>query len=140
MPFKINLGHQGKTWKVESSSESFVGMKVGEKIDGKEISPELEGYAFEITGASDKAGFPAKKDIEGLALKGLLLKKGWGMHTSHPKGLRLKKTVRGNTLGTHIMQINMKLIKEGGKKLGEIFPDQNKPKEKTAEVPGQQKS
>ncbi len=134
MPFKINIGHKGKTWKVESSSEALIGMKLGENIDGKDLSADLGGYELEITGASDKAGFPAKKDVEGLALKGLLLKKGWGMHTSRPKGLRRKKTVRGNTLSGDIVQINFRVMKEGGKKLEEIFPDQNKPKEKAAEA------
>lgn len=139
MPFKINIGYMGKTWKVESSSESFIGMKLGDKVGGSEVHADLSGYEFEIAGASDKAGFPSKKNIEGQALRGVLLKRGWGMHASKPKGLRLKKTVRGNMISPDIVQINLKIIKEGGKKLEEIFPDQNKPKEnpveKTAEKP-----
>ncbi len=140
MPFKINIGHHGKTWKLESSSEALVGMKLGENIDGKDLLADLGGYGLEITGASDKAGLPSKKDVEGTALRGVLLKKGWGMHTSRPKGLRRKKTVRGNTLSGDVVQINFKVMKEGGKKLEEIFPDQNKPKEKPAEVPAQPKA
>ena len=38
-----------------------------------------------------------------------------------------------------IVQINLKTLKDGTKKLSEIFPDQNKPKEKTKkEVPKEQ--
>ena len=85
MPFKFNIGTHGKTWKVETSNEAFIGMKLGEKFDGKELSSDLEGYEFEITGASDKAGFPSKKDVDGQALKRVLLTKGWGMHTTRPK-------------------------------------------------------
>ena len=143
MVFKINIGDKGKSWKVESDSEDFVGKKIGEKLAGKEISNELEGYEFEITGTSDKSGFPGFKEVEGATLKGMLLGYGKGMHkrpkglskkpNKKPDGLRMKKTVRGNTLGIHIIQINMNTIKEGGKKLEEIFPDQNKPKEKPAE-------
>lgn len=109
-------------------------MKLGDKVEGKDLLADLEGYEFEIVGASDKAGFPAKRDIEGPALRKVLLKKGWGMWTSRPKGLRRKKTVRGNVLGGDIVQINMKAVKEGPKKLEEIFSDQNKPKEKAPAV------
>ena len=45
---------------------------------------------------------------------------------SKPKGLRLRKTVRGKTISEAISQINLKVLKEGKKKLLEIFPDQNK--------------
>ena len=31
MPFKLNMSEKGKTYKVESSSESFIGKKIGEK-------------------------------------------------------------------------------------------------------------
>lgn len=120
----------GKTWKIETSSEGFNGMKLGDKVEGKDLSPELAGYDLEITGASDKAGFPAKRDLDGQGLQRVLLKKGWGMHTSRPKGLRLRKTVRGNTISADILQINLKILKEGPKKLEEIFSDQNKLKEK----------
>jgi small subunit ribosomal protein S6e len=132
MPFKINIGHKGKSWKVESSSESFIGMKLGDKVDGKDIHADLGDYEFEISGASDKAGFPSKKDVDGQALRGVLLKKGWGMHTSRPKGLRLKKTVRGNVINSDVVQINLIVVKAGSKKFEEVFPEQNQPKAKPA--------
>jgi hypothetical protein len=47
-----------------------------------------------------------------------------------PKGLRMRKTVRGKVISPAIVQINLKIVKEGNKKLSEIFPDQNQPKEK----------
>jgi hypothetical protein len=47
-----------------------------------------------------------------------------------PKGLRLRKTVRGNTISNDIIQINLKITKEGSKKLSDIFPDQVKGKVK----------
>ena len=40
------------------------------------------------------------------------------------KGLRLRKTVRAKIISQDIVQINMKVLKEGNKKLLEIFPDQ----------------
>jgi len=139
MPFKINISEKGKTFKLETDTELLTGRKIGEKLDGKELKRELEGYELEITGTSDIAGFPGAKDVEGSGLKKLLLKKGKFMKTSHPKGLRLKKSVRGNTISKETIQINAKVIKSGGKKLEEIFPEQNQPKQKEEIKPEEEK-
>lgn len=48
-------------------------------IEVKIISPDLEGYEFEITGASDEAGFTAIKEVEGIGLKKVLLTYGKGV-------------------------------------------------------------
>jgi small subunit ribosomal protein S6e len=149
MVFKINIStKQGETFKVESDSESLIGKKLGEKIQGKEISPILEGYEFEICGASDKSGFTAMENVEGETLKKILLTYGKAMkkrprregkkkqQNKKPKGLRLRRTVHGNTISESIVQINLKITKEGTKKLPEIFPEQNKkdkPKEESIE-------
>ncbi|MBU1129171.1 MAG: 30S ribosomal protein S6e [Nanoarchaeota archaeon] len=132
--FKINLSEKsGKTYKLESESEELMGKSLKEKVEGKEISPDLEGYEFEITGASDKAGFPAFEEVEGVGLKKLLLTYGKGMKqrprkegkkkraTKRPKGLRLRKTVRGKIISNAIVQINMKVLKAGSKKLESLY-------------------
>jgi len=137
MVFKINIGHKGKSWKLETEADFLIGKTIGEKINGKELKADLEGYELEITGGSDIAGFPLSKDVEGLGLKRVLLKKGWGMRIAKPKGLRLRKTVRGKQISNSVSQINLKVVKEGSKKLEEIFPDQNKPKEVKQENPNQ---
>ena len=130
MAFKINLSEKNKTFHLETETEELIGKKIGDKISGKELLGELSGYEFEIKGTSDKAGFPGKKEVEGPALKGILLKKGPFLHkTPHP-GFRRKKTVRGNEISSNVVQINLKVIKKGGKSLEEIFPDQCQPKAK----------
>lgn len=144
MPFKLNISDKGKAWKIESTSETLIGKTLGGKIKGEEIAPELAGYELEITGASDIAGFPHKKDVEGPELKRVLLTKGWGMwkkprklgkkKVATPHGLRLRKTVRGSRISEKTVQININVLKHGHKKLEELFPDQNKPKEKKAEA------
>jgi small subunit ribosomal protein S6e len=139
MTFKINIGEKsGKTYKLETESQALMDKSIHEKIDGKEISKDLSGYVFEITGASDSSGFPSFESVSGIALKGVLLKYGKSMHKKprregkkkisnpKPKGLRLRKTVRGNIISSAIVQINLKIVKEGPKKLSEIFPEQNK--------------
>ena len=135
MPFKLNISDkQGKSWKLELQDESITGKVVGDKIEGKEIKPELEGYELEITGGSDISGFPLAKDVEGIGLKRVLLTKGWGMRDSRD-GVRRRKTIRGKTIATTTSQINLKVTKEGAKKMAEIFLEQNQPKEKKAEAP-----
>ncbi|MEK6825911.1 MAG: S6e family ribosomal protein [Nanoarchaeota archaeon] len=131
MPFKINIAEKGKTYKLETEAESLLGKNVGDTFDGKEIKPELEGYQLEITGGSDSAGFPLSKKVEGLALKRLLLKRGWGMRDTK-KGIRLRKTVRGKQISSTTTQLNFKVFKVGKKPLAEIFPEQNKPKDSPA--------
>src|SRR4030042_6749330 len=105
MPFKINISEKsGKTYHLESDSEELVGKELHNKIEGKDISADLSGYEFEITGASDTSGFTAMENVEGTGLKKVLLGFGKGMHkrsrkegkkkvaTPKPKGLRMRKT------------------------------------------------
>jgi ribosomal protein S6E (S10) len=134
MVFKINISEKtGKTWKLETDSESLIDKKLNETIKGEDISEDLKGYELEITGASDKSGFTSMKEVEGIGLKRILLTYGKGMKkrpkregkkkisNSTPKGLRLRKTVRGNTISESTRQINMKVTKEGSKTLTDIY-------------------
>lgn len=149
MVFKINIGtKEGKTYKLELESEELLGKALHDKIEGKIILPDLTGYEFEITGASDKSGFTAMENIQGIGLKKELLTYGKAfkkrprkegkkkLSKNKPKGLRMRKTVRGNTISEAISQINLKILKEGPKKIQEVFSDQNKEKieEKPAEA------
>jgi len=140
--FKINISEKsGKTYKLETEAEDLLEKALHDKINGKNISEDLAGYEFEITGASDKSGFTAIKEVEGFGKKKVLLTYGKAMKkrprregkkkqtTPTPKGLRLRKTVRGRIISPEIIQINLKLLKEGNKKLSDIFPEQNQPKE-----------
>lgn len=144
--FKINISEKnGKTYHLEAESEELNGKELGNKINGKDISGDLSGYEFQIMGASDSSGFTSMENVEGIALKRVLLTYGKAMHKRSrregkklvsepkPKGLRRRRTVRGKVISPAIVQINLKVLKEGGKKLSEIFPDQNKPKEKKVE-------
>ena len=116
---KLDIGEKGKTFHVEMDDESakrLHGLKIGDEVDGSLLDAKFKGYKFQITGLSNNAGFPGLKNVEGFALKRLLLTKGKGMsgrRSKDPKrinGLRLKKTVRGNTVAKDVAQINMKLI------------------------------
>jgi len=150
MPFKINISEKsGKTYKLEAEAPGLIGKELGQTFQGKELNPDLEGYEFEITGTSDKSGFTSMENIDGVGLKKVLLSYEKGMKTrpkhegkktrskKKPKGLRLRKTVRGKVISEAITQINIKVLKEGNKKLADIF----KPAEveKPAEPSGEKK-
>jgi len=120
MPFKINISDKGKTHKLETESEVLVGKKIGETIQGKDIAPDLEGYELEITGTSDKSGFPGFKGLEGNAFHRKLLTYGSGMK-NRKKGLRLRKTLRGEEISLKTSQINTKVLKQGSKKFEDLI-------------------
>lgn len=142
MTFKINVAYKGKTYKVETENEDLAGYSIGEKIDGKEISENLAGYELEITGTSDKSGFMGIKSIDGPSLHKVLLGYGKGMHkkpkgekkfNKKPKGLRLRKTVRGKEISFDTIQINTKVLKEGSKTFNTLFEKPEAPAEEKKE-------
>lgn len=133
MAFKINVSHKGKTYKVETENEDLVGLSIEEEIKGELISPELKDYILKITGTSDKAGLCGLPNILGPRLHKVLLSYERGMHkrpkkegkkqrtNKNPKGLRLRKTVRGKEISLDTVQINTKVLKEGSKKFEELI-------------------
>jgi small subunit ribosomal protein S6e len=137
MAFKANVSLKGKTVKFEIDNEDLFDKVIGEKISGKDISADLEGYDLEITGTSDKAGFPGLKEVDGPGLKKVLLTYGVGMHkrpkglskkpVENMKGLRLRKTVRGKAISADTVQINLKVVKEGSKKFEDFLKKEEKP-------------
>lgn len=143
MPLKINISDKsGKTYNLEMEAGELIGKDLHDKIHGKALSQDLEGYELEITGASDSSGFTSHKDVLGSSLKRLLLTYGKAMHkrprregkkllsAPKPRGLRLRKTVRGRAISGDTAQINLKILKHGAKALSDIFPEQGKGKEK----------
>jgi small subunit ribosomal protein S6e len=119
MAFKINISHKGKTFKVETENEFLVGKKIGETVDGGMIDDNLKGFELEITGISDLSGIPGFKGLEGSQYHRRLLTYGPGMKDRR-KGIRLRKTNRGEEISLKIHQVNMKVLKEGDKKFEEL--------------------
>jgi small subunit ribosomal protein S6e len=129
--FKLVIGtKEGKCLQkevAEPDANSFLGKKVGDKIAGEAIG--FTGYEFEITGGSDYAGFPMRKDVQGVGRKKILAVEAIGLKKTL-KGMRTRKTVCGNTIHPKIAQINMKVIKAGATPLPMPAP---KPKEEKKE-------
>jgi len=113
MAFKIciNEPKTRKSWQIEKEVPSLIGLKIGDKFDGALIG--LSGFTLQITGGSDKDGFPMRYDLSTIARKKVLLSKGPGFRSTK-KGLRKRKYVRGNTVSDSIIQINCKVIEGEG--------------------------
>ncbi|MBI5148611.1 30S ribosomal protein S6e [Candidatus Pacearchaeota archaeon] len=123
---------KGRTVHLESNAD-LSGMKIGEMVKGDKVDSKLHGYELEIVGASDLAGFPYIKNVEGMNLRKQLMTSGKGMHTKG-KGLRKKKSIRGNTLSQDTMQVNLVVKKHGGKSFEELFgPPKVKEKKQAVE-------
>ncbi len=96
-------------------SDVLVGKKIGDKLKGDFLG--FPGYEFELRGGSDKSGFPMRLDVKGTQRRRIFTTRGLG--TKHVReGTRVRKTVAGNTLSESIVQVNLKVIKEGASPLG----------------------
>lgn len=102
----------------EAKAKVLMGLEIGNVIDASPLG--LRGYKFEITGGSDKDGFPMRRDLKGAVRRKLLLSKGPGYRPKE-KGLRRRKRVRGKTITPDIVQINVKIVEKGKKSLEELL-------------------
>ena len=103
----------GKSMQQEANEENahfLNGLKIGDTVEGTELS--LAGYEFLITGGSDNAGFPMRKDFNGTGKKKILAVEGVGLKKK-AKGIRQRKTIAGNTIYEGTAQINLKILKQG---------------------------
>ena len=97
----------------------LIGRRVGEVLDGAIAG--LSGHKVQITGGSDKDGFPMRPDVHGGVRRKVILGGGVGFNP-RDEGQRKRKMVRGNVITDEIVQINMKIVekpkqaKEGKKK------------------------
>ncbi len=119
----------GKTYQAMVSghhANSLVGKKVGDEFDGIFVS--LPGYKLIVTGGSDKDGFPMRKELQGTRRRKLLISKSKGFRPKD-KGVRRRKSVRGNTISTDIIQINMKITAYGSKPIEDALKTPEEAKE-----------
>ncbi len=123
----------GKCYQVEidgTKSKPFFGMKIGNEFDGSLVG--LTGFKLQITGGTDKDGFPMRKDMHGMERKRILLSAGQGFRPSE-RGERMKKTIRGATISEDIAQLNAKVLEYGQKGIAEVLGVSEKKEEKTEE-------
>lgn len=110
-----------KAYQIEIKSpdaDRLIGKKIGDIIKGELIN--IPGFEFRITGGSDKQGFPMRADVHGTKRVRILLSGGPGIKIKR-KGERRRKSIRGNQIAEDIAQINLKVVKEGEKRLGVVL-------------------
>lgn len=120
MAVKINISDPKtkRTFNKTIEENNFMGKKIGDKISGDSL--DLQGYELEVTGGSNNAGFPMRKDMPGQARKKALLSRGPGVHIK-VKGMLRRISIAGNTIGQQTAQINTKIIKYGSRPIEEIL-------------------
>lgn len=138
---KLNIG-DSKTKKTyhktlsDDAVKRLVGKKVGDKFRGEVV--DLKGFEFEITGGSDNAGFPMRKGLHTRGRRKVLTAPGVGLKASEKnkkktrikhKGIRRKKTVRGEVIAEDISQINCKVVKQGKKSLADLLGEKKEERE-----------
>ena len=129
----VNDVKPGKSYTIPVTghhANALIGKKIGDEVDGIFVS--LPGYKLQITGGTDKNGFPMRPDLPGTVKRRLLLSGGVGFRPDE-KGKRKKKSVRGNTISQDIVQINMKITKHGAKPIQELLSLGEKKKEEEKE-------
>ena len=117
----VNDIKNGKSHQVQVSghhANSLIGKTIGDEVDGIFIS--LPGYKLKVTGGTDKNGFAMRNDFPGVGRRRLLLSKSQGFRPKE-KGLRKKKSVRGNTINQDVVQINMKVTKYSSKPIEKLI-------------------
>ncbi len=128
----INDPKTGKSYQKvidDKKLKNLIGLKIGEEFDAGLI--DIPGYRLKITGGSDKDGFPMKKGIHTAARIKVLMEGGVGYNPPE-KGVRKRKSVRGEIISEDISQINAKIVKYGKQTIEEILgikQEENKERE-----------
>ncbi|MCJ7470582.1 30S ribosomal protein S6e [Candidatus Bathyarchaeota archaeon] len=109
--FKVIVSDPEGTSKVveleENRAAPLIGRKIGEIMDGSVVN--IPGQKIQVTGGSDKDGFPMRPSVHGGVRRRVLLSGGVGFN-SQKEGMRKRKTVRGNIITDEIVQINLKIV------------------------------
>jgi small subunit ribosomal protein S6e len=87
----------------------LIGKKLGETIDGSVVG--MSGRKLQITGGSDKDGFPMRHNIHGGVRVSVVISKSVGFHPTR-EGERQRKTLRGSVITEEIVQVNMKIVEK----------------------------
>ncbi|MEE8168289.1 MAG: 30S ribosomal protein S6e [Candidatus Hydrothermarchaeales archaeon] len=117
MKLVISDPKTGKAYNLEldaKKEKSLIGIELGKAIDASKIG--LSGYKIQFTGGSDKDGFPMRSDVFGRVRPRITLGGTPGFKPKE-KGLRRRKRIRGKVITSDIVQVNVKIVKEGKKSI-----------------------
>jgi small subunit ribosomal protein S6e len=123
MDFRVVISdsNSGKAYQTElkdPGAGKFLGRRIGDKVDGDILG--LPGYSVQITGGSDREGFPMRADLPGTRRRKILVAGGTGYHPD-AEGKRKRKSIHGKEISADIGQINVKVVEAGSKPLEELL-------------------
>jgi small subunit ribosomal protein S6e len=99
----------------ETRAAPLIGRRIGEILDGS--ITDMPGQKVQITGGSDKDGFPMRPSVHGGVRRRIILSGGVGFNPTN-EGMRKRKTIRGNVITDEIVQINLKIVEKAKPKEG----------------------
>ena len=102
----------------DAQVSSLLGRRIGETVGGDAIG--LPGYTLKITGGTDKSGFPLRGDLPGARQVRVLVGEGVGFHAPR-RGMRKRRTFRGNTVSEDTVQVNLAVEAKGSKPIAELL-------------------
>ncbi len=102
----------------DPQAAGFLGKRIGETVGGELLG--ASGYTFRITGGTDRSGFPLRPDLPGARQVRLYVGDGFGFHAPR-RGMRRRRTFRGNTISEDTVQICVVVDQRGPKPLAELF-------------------
>ncbi|MCK5476525.1 MAG: 30S ribosomal protein S6e [Candidatus Aenigmarchaeota archaeon] len=116
----------GKTYQKELKEKKdklLVNYEIGSVFDAGII--DFPAYKFEITGGTDKDGFPMRKGFSGTDRKRIMISRGQGIRKTQ-NNVRHRKMVVGSTISDNTAQINCKITKYGNAKIDSFFEQKEK--------------
>ncbi len=116
----VNDPESGRSFPVTVEGQHasvLVRKKIGDEVDGMFLG--LPGYTVQITGGSDRDGFPMRPELPTAGRKRILVSESIGFRSPTYDGERRKKTYRGQEIGPEITQINVKVTDAGPKPIAE---------------------
>ncbi len=133
MDFRVVVSDpkSGKAYQVElkdPGAAKLMGKHIGDKIEGEILG--MPGYSMQVTGGSDREGFPMRADLPGSKRRKILLTTGTGYHPA-AEGKKKRKSIHGRDISSDVGQINVKVVEAGAKSLEELLG--KAPKEESPE-------
>jgi small subunit ribosomal protein S6e len=99
-------------------ANGFIGKSIGDLVSGDTVG--LPGYSLKIKGGTDKGGFPMRGGLPSSPRRKILVSGGVGFN-SHVKGMRRRKTMRGEEISSDVSQINVLVEEYGNKSIDELL-------------------
>ena len=123
MDFRVVVSDpkSGKAYQVElkdPGAAKLMGKHIGDKIEGEILG--MPGYSMQVTGGSDREGFPMRADLPGSKRRKILLTTGTGYHPA-AEGKKKRKSIHGRDISSDVGQINVKVVEAGAKSLEELL-------------------